>query len=155
VPRQVVAIAVLALCLSACGSSAKPPRSSGVTQPGLSRVDLMANVRQGASPTAVSEAMKTLTDAGTLARYSITKFRLTYPQERPGALFVEFDSAATTSQRRGFADPDDLKAVGAIHGHDRTCLGRADIEPANGLVLHPITTHPPAALTAIYWGFFR
>ena len=50
------------------------------------------------------------------------------------------DDALAHAQRRRLADADDFEAVWAVDRDDRTGLGRSDIEPANGLVLHPSLT---------------
>ncbi len=48
------------------------------------------------------------------------------------------DDALTHSQGGSLADADDLEPVRTVGRDDRAGLGRSDIEPANGLVLHPL-----------------
>ena len=50
------------------------------------------------------------------------------------------DDALAHSQGRRLAHADDLEPGGAVDRDDRAGLGRPDIEPANGLVLHPPRT---------------
>ena len=56
------------------------------------------------------------------------------------------DDALAHSQGRRFADADDFEPGGAVDGNDRTGLGRSDIEPAHGLVLHPLRHTCPSQL---------
>ena len=60
--------------------------------------------------------------------------------DRPDRLLEVGHDAFAHARRGGLADPDDLEPVGPGGGDDGTGLGRADIEPANGLVLHPMLT---------------
>ena len=52
---------------------------------------------------------------------------------------VDHDPLAHPHGRR-FPDPDDFEPVWPVNRNDRAGLGRSDIEPANGLVLHPMLT---------------
>ena len=52
------------------------------------------------------------------------------------------DDALAHPQRRCFADADDFETTRGFDRDDRAGLGRPNIEPANGLGLHPCVTCP-------------
>src|SRR6185437_639329 len=59
-----------------------------------------------------------------------------------GLVEVDHDAFSHAKGRR-FPQTQDFEAVGTVGRDDRTGLRRSDVEPANGLVLHPWVTDPP------------
>jgi hypothetical protein len=97
------ALLVIAVVMASAACGGHNAKSFGITQPGLAHVDLVADYRADATVEQVSAALKDTSDPATLTRFSIHKCRSTFPLERPGALYCEFDGSASRSQRRAYA----------------------------------------------------
>jgi hypothetical protein len=63
----------------------------------------MSIYRADATAEQVSTALTFISDAPTLLRFRIQECRSTFPLQRPGALYCEFDGSESRGERQAFA----------------------------------------------------